>query len=164
MSFVGTFETCRRTLTMSAYRGRSSSDRSGMGTRRSGGLDGAELAWGDEFAPGEHGWAKRSTTEEPLLSRQRPTETEEYPGGRDSVQRIYIRLATESARLQPARSPLASSRLARAIAVENLACRRSWARFKESGVGWRSSCAPTDCSAVNPAFGFPADWRMAASN
>ena len=53
-----------------------------------------------------------------------------------SVQRIYIRFAAESARLQPARSPFASSHLARAIAAENCACRRSWVRFKEPGVGW----------------------------
>jgi hypothetical protein len=83
---------------------------------------------------------------------------------RTSVQGIYIRLAAESARVQPARSPLASSRLARAIVAENFACRRAWARLTEPGVGWRSNCAPTDCGAVNPAFGFPADRRMAASN
>lgn len=164
MSFVGTFETCRRTLTMSAYRGRLFSDRSGMGTRRTRRADSAEFAWGDEFASGEHDWAKRSTTEERLLNGQGPTETGGILMGRDSVQRIYIRLATESARLQPARSPLSSSRLARAIVAENFAFRRSWARFKDSGVGWRSSCAPTDCGAVNPAFGFPADRLMAASN
>jgi hypothetical protein len=46
-------------------------------------------------------------------------------------------LLQKSARLQPVRSPLASSRLARAIVAENFACRRSWARFKESGVGRR---------------------------
>jgi len=80
------------------------------------------------------------------------------------LQRIYIRLAAESARLQPARSPLASNRLARAMVAENVDCKRFWACFKEAGVGCRSSCAATDCGAINPAFGFPADWRMAASN
>ena len=39
-----------------------------------------------------------------------------------SFQRTYIRLATESARLQPVRSPLASSRLARSIVAENVDC------------------------------------------
>ena len=27
-----------------------------------------------------------------------------------------------------------------------------------------SSCAPIDCGAIGPAFGFPADWRTACSN
>src|SRR5450432_3668684 len=76
----------------------------------------------------------------------------------------YIRFASESARVQPARSPFASRRLARAIVAENFDCKRSLAFLRESGVGWRSSCAPIDCGAVNPAFGFPADCRMAASN
>lgn len=79
-------------------------------------------------------------------------------------QKIYIRLAAERARVQPARSPFASSRLARAIVAENLECKRSRACFNESGVGCSSSCAPIDCAAVNPAFGFPADWRISASN
>ena len=38
------------------------------------------------------------------------------------------------------------------------------ARWIEAGVGWRSSCAPIDCGAMGPAFGFPADWRTACSN
>jgi hypothetical protein len=76
----------------------------------------------------------------------------------------YIRLAAMSARVQPARSPRASSRLARANVALNIACARCSARLTEPGVGWRSSCAPIDCGANGPAFGLPADWRTACSN
>src|SRR5262245_56740249 len=75
-----------------------------------------------------------------------------------------MRLAAVSARVQPARLPCASSRLARAMVALNDACARSSACFTESGVGCRSSCAPIDCGAIGPAFGFPADWRTACSN
>src|SRR5262249_12459301 len=77
--------------------------------------------------------------------------------------RLYMRLAAVSARVQPARFPCASSRLARAMVAANVACARSSARFTESGVGWRSSCAPIDCGAIGPASGLPADWRTACS-
>jgi hypothetical protein len=91
------------------------------------------------------------------------------PGGRSSArrasfQRMYIRLAALSAPVHPARSPLASNRLARAIVAENFDCNRCCACFREAGVGCRLSWASTDCGAVNPAFGLPADWRMAVSN
>src|SRR5262249_9050815 len=78
--------------------------------------------------------------------------------------RLYMRFAAVSARVQPARFPWASSRLARAIVAAKAACARSSARLTESGVGWRSICAPIDCGAIGPAFGFPADWRTACSN
>jgi hypothetical protein len=52
--------------------------------------------------------------------------------------RLYISLATASARVHPARSPCASSRLARARVVANCARARSLARLIEAGVGCRS--------------------------
>src|SRR5258706_7662893 len=42
-------------------------------------------------------------------------------------------------------------------------CSRAWAAFTEAGVGWCSSCEPTDCGAVNPANGLPFDLAIAAS-
>src|SRR5262249_39219502 len=78
--------------------------------------------------------------------------------------RLYMRLAAVRARVHPARLPCASSRLARAMVALNDACARSSARFTEPGVGWRSICAPIDCGAIGPAFGFPADCRTACSN
>jgi hypothetical protein len=78
--------------------------------------------------------------------------------------KLYIRLAAASARVHPARFPCASSRLARAKVAANAACAFSSARLTEAGVGWTSSCAPIDCGAIGPAFGFPADWRTACSN
>jgi hypothetical protein len=81
-----------------------------------------------------------------------------------SHHRIYICFAALRARVHPERLPCASYRLARAIVAENCAFRRSFAWCKDSGVGWRSSCAFTDWRAVNPANGLPDDWRMAASN
>src|SRR4029077_199492 len=78
--------------------------------------------------------------------------------------RLYIRLAAASARVHPARFPCASSRLARARVAANKACAFCSARLIDAGVGWRSSCAPIDCGAIGPAFGFPADWRTACSN
>jgi hypothetical protein len=81
-----------------------------------------------------------------------------------SHQKLYMRFAAASDRLQPVRFPCASNRLARAKVAAKLACARSSARFTEPGVGWRSICAPIDCGAIGPAFGFPADWRTACSN
>src|SRR5262245_37356075 len=78
--------------------------------------------------------------------------------------KLYMRLAAASARVQPARFPWASRRLARAKVAANDACACCSARLTEAGVGWRSSCAPIDCGAIGPAFGFPADWRTAFSN
>jgi hypothetical protein len=78
--------------------------------------------------------------------------------------RLYIRSAAASARLHPARFPCASSRRARAKVAANAACAFCSARLTEAGVGWTSSCAPIDCGAIGPAFGFPADWRTACSN
>ena len=78
--------------------------------------------------------------------------------------RLYIRSAAASARVHPARFPCASSRLARAKVAANVACAFRSARLTEAGVGWTSSCAPIDCGAIGPAFGFPADWRTACSN
>src|SRR5712664_4248360 len=77
---------------------------------------------------------------------------------------MYMRLAALRALLQPFRSPLASSRLARAIVAAKADFRRSSSCFIEAAVGCRSSCAATDWRAVNPAIGFPADSRMAVSN
>ena len=74
-----------------------------------------------------------------------------------SFHKMYIRLAAERARVQPARLSRASSRLARAIVAKNFDFRFLSARFMEATVGWRSSCEPTDCGAVNPAFGLFAD-------
>jgi hypothetical protein len=54
--------------------------------------------------------------------------------------------------------------LARAKVAANAACAFCSARLTEAGVGWTSSCAPIDCGAIGPAFGFPADWRTACSN
>jgi hypothetical protein len=54
--------------------------------------------------------------------------------------------------------------LARAKVAANVAFACSSARLTEAGVGWTSSCAPIDCGAIGPAFGFPADWRTACSN
>jgi hypothetical protein len=53
--------------------------------------------------------------------------------------RLYISLATASARVHPARSPRASNRFARAKVAANFACARSSARLTELGVGWRST-------------------------
>ena len=78
--------------------------------------------------------------------------------------RLYIRLAAASARVHPTRFPCLSRRLARAKVAANAACACCSARLTEAGVGWRSSCAPIDCGAIGPAFGFPADWRTACSN
>src|SRR5262245_55637928 len=78
--------------------------------------------------------------------------------------KLYMRLAAASARVHPARLPCASRRLARASVAANVACACCSARLTEAGVGWRSSCAPIDCGAIGPAFGFPADWRTAFSN
>src|SRR5262245_9892687 len=78
--------------------------------------------------------------------------------------KLYMRLAAASARVQPARFPCASRRLARAKVAANVDCACRSARSTEAGVGWRSSCAPIDCGAIGPAFGFPADWRTAFSN
>ena len=66
--------------------------------------------------------------------------------------------------MHPVRLPWASSRLARAKVDANAACACCSARRTEAGVGWTSSCAPIDCGAIGPAFGFPADWRTACSN
>src|SRR6266404_1130136 len=57
---------------------------------------------------------------------------------------IYICFAALRARVQPERLPCASYRFARAIAAENCDLRRSFAWCKDSGVGWRLSCAFTD--------------------
>ena len=78
--------------------------------------------------------------------------------------KLYIRLAAASARVHPTRFPCLSRRLARAKVAANAAFACSSARLIEAGVGWRSSCAPIDCGAIGPAFGFPADWRTACSN
>src|SRR5215813_10658746 len=78
--------------------------------------------------------------------------------------RSYICLAAMSACVQPARSPRASSRLARAKTFLKFACARAWARATEPGVGWRSSCAPMDCRANGPASGLLADCRRPCSN
>ena len=78
--------------------------------------------------------------------------------------RLYISLATASARVHPARLPRASRRLARARVAAKFACARCSARLTELGVGWRSICAPIDCGANGPAFGFPADCLTASSN
>ena len=78
--------------------------------------------------------------------------------------RLYIRLAAASARVHPTRFPCLSRRLARAKVAANVAFACSSARLTEAGVGWTSSCAPIDCGAIGPAFGFPADWRTASSN
>ena len=78
--------------------------------------------------------------------------------------RLYISLATASARVHPARLPRASSRLARAKVAAKFACARRSARLIEAGVGWRSICAPIDCGPNGPAFGLPADCRTASSN
>ena len=77
---------------------------------------------------------------------------------------MYIRLAAASAREHPTRFPCLSRRLARAKVAANVALACSSARLTEAGVGWTSSCAPIDCGAIGPAFGFPADWRTACSN
>src|SRR5215831_3640904 len=73
-------------------------------------------------------------------------------------------LAVARARMHLARSPRASSRLARESAALNAACARCSARFTEPGVGWRSICAPIDWGAIGPAPGLFADWRTACSN
>lgn len=78
--------------------------------------------------------------------------------------KLYIRLAAASARVHPTRFPCLSRRLARAKVAANAAFACFSARLIEAGVGWRSSCAPIDCGAMGPAFGFPADWRTACSN
>ena len=78
--------------------------------------------------------------------------------------RLYISLATASARVHPARLPRASRRLARAKVAAKFACARRSARLIEAGVGWRSICAPIDCGPNGPAFGLPADCRTASSN
>ncbi len=78
--------------------------------------------------------------------------------------RLYMSLAAESALVQPARLPRASSRLARAKVAAEIACARFSARLTEAGVGWRSSCAPIDCGANGPASGLPTDCRTASSN
>jgi hypothetical protein len=78
--------------------------------------------------------------------------------------RLYMSLATASARVHPAPLPRASSRLARAKAAAKFACARCWARLTELGVGWRSICASIDCGPNGPAFGLAADCRTASSN
>jgi hypothetical protein len=55
---------------------------------------------------------------------------------RSSLHRMYIRLATESARSQPARLFRASNRLACAIVAANFAFRSRSAFFIEATVGW----------------------------
>src|SRR5262249_41785763 len=62
------------------------------------------------------------------------------------------------------RFPGGSSRLARVKVASNAARARRSARLMEPGVGWRSSCAPTDWDANGPASGLFADWRAACSN
>src|SRR5689334_20993602 len=78
--------------------------------------------------------------------------------------RLYIRLAAPSARVQPARLPRASNRLARGSDASNVVCARASARATEPGVGWRSSWASIDWRAVGPASGLFTDCRTACSN
>ena len=73
-------------------------------------------------------------------------------------------MAALRARVQPARSPSASRRLARTISAKNFDFSHCPARFTEAAVGWRSSCAPTDWGAVSLRIWIAGDSSTAASN
>jgi hypothetical protein len=75
-----------------------------------------------------------------------------------------IRFASVMACKHSACLPSASSASPRAKAATNLDCACSWARFTDSGVGWRRSCASSDCGAVGPAAGLDANRLTASRN
>jgi hypothetical protein len=50
--------------------------------------------------------------------------------------------------------PSASRALARSSMATNVVCACLCACATELDVGWRLSCAPTDCYAIGPASGF----------